>query len=415
MPHTLPRILLIDWDDEFALQLKEAARGRYQIEHLISAPELQQAVQIEPAPVAILLDVDTFRLGTETRLLDLRRLLPNIVYVLLSRAPQVMMELSLDLGPALMVHKDNSLKTLLEMIHKLYHEEATPAPMPEDTLDGPVHTDLPFAQIVTLQRQASIGMLGKNLGNELNNMNTVLMSVLVELHNLTERTMTPDEEQDLLPVLLQDLSWVGDNLRQYADSMVQLYACQSVNAIEVDLKQHVLNTLSTLEGIGKTKYIGINPRLPHDDIVITMSPAHIDHILYNLLVTISNAVANNHTTQRSVDITLTQDGDRRIAQLSFHINAEFEHFRRIEQALSGRFENSDMLAPYIAKRLIDVNGGSIMITPESHGGFSIHVEFPFNAFNSLNDTTSPNMYHDKEMMEYDTAYDEFVRQSTQLK
>ncbi len=412
MPHDLPRILLIDWDDDFALQLKEAARDRYHIEHLISAPELQQAVNVEPEPVAILLDIDTFRLGTETRLLDLRRLLPDVVYVLLSRAPQVMMELSLDLGPALMVHKDNSLGRLLDMVDKLGPdiEEDLGG---EDTIDIVAPTsDLNFAQLVTLQRQASLGMLGKNLGNELNNMTTVLMSVLTELQQLSERTLTPEDEQELMPVLFQDLSWVGENLRQYADSLVQLYSSRSLEIEEVDLQKHVINTLTTLEGIGKTKYIGINPRLPHDHIMIFASPAHLDHILHNLFVAASNTVVNNHTAQRSIDITLIHDKVRDLAQLSLHINAEYEHFRRIAQALHGDFESSDMLAPYIAKRLIDANGGTLEVTPESHGGFSMHIEFPIQPVQL---DTAPSTYHDKDLMTPDPAYEEFVRNSTQLK
>lgn len=412
----LPRILLIDWDDEFALQLKEAAQHVYQIEHLISAPELQLAINIEPAPVAILLDIDTFRLGTETRLLDLRRLLPDVVYVLLSRAPQVMMELSLDMGPALMVHKDNSLHDLLRMISQLAPNQEHQPHAPQASVD---HThsisdltgEFPFAQIVTLQRHASIGLLGQNLGNELNNMNTVLMSVAAELQQITERTMG-QEDEELIPVLLQDLSWISQNLKQYADSLVALYTAHSTDIQEIDLKQRVVDVLHTLEGIGKTKYIGINPRLGDGEITVCMSPVHLDQILHNLLVTISNAVRSNHATRRSVDILLVNDPNRKLAQLSFHVSAEFEHFRRIEQALKGNFANAEMLATYIAKRLIDTNGGELIITPETQGGFSMHIEFPF-PYQEV--ATAPSLYRDQELLDYEYSYDEFVRLSTQLK
>ncbi len=408
---SLPRILLVDWDDEFALQLKEAAQNRYQIEHLISAPELQQAINITPEPVAILLDIDTFRLGTETRLLDLRRLLPDVVYVLLSRAPQVMMELSLDMGPALMFHKDNSLIHMLDMVDQLSgNNEPEPHHHPTPSISD-LSNELPFSQIVTLQRQASIGLLGQNLGNELNNMNTVLMSVISELQHITERTISNDDEE-LLPVLLEDLNWVGENLKQYAHSLVTLYASRNASVEEVDLKAHTVEILSMLEGIGKTKYIGINTRLGDGDICISISPTHLDHILHNLLVTISNAVKSNHATRRSVDILLVNDTTRQLAQLSFHVSAEFEHFRRIERAIDGHFDNTEMLAPYIAKRLIDANGGIMTLTPETQGGFSIHIEFPFE---NAADVTSPSRYHDQELLEYDYQYDEFARESTQVK
>ena len=413
----LPRILLIDWDDEFAAQLQDAAKARYQVEHLISAPELQQAVQLEPEPIAILLDIDTFRLGTETRLLDLRRLLPKVVYVMLSRAPQVMMELSLDMGPALMVHKDNSLKLLLEMIEQLRQDrgedETTESAQTSGSLSGiEGASELGFAQVVSLQRYASIGMLGRNLGSELNNMNTVLMSVLGELDQLCDRTISPNDEEKLLPVLLQDLSWVSANIKQYAESLVQLYQPQPCSHRQIDLKQRVLETLETLEGIGKTKYIGINTRLGQGDIALEIPPNQLDHILHNLIMTIANAVINNHATRRSVDITLIRDEARELTQLSFHLSAEFEHFRRLERALGGDLDSVEMLAAYVARRLIDANGGVMLMTPESHGGFSIHVEFPFERHH---DVTSPTHYHDQGVIAYEAQYDEFVRQATEVK
>ena len=54
--------------------------------------------------------------------------------------------------------------------------------------------------------------------------------------------------------------------------------------------------------------------------------------------------------------------------------ADARLFGRAAELLRYQMDNR---ATDIAKRLIDTNGGELIITPETQGGFSMHIEFPF--------------------------------------
>ena len=87
------RILLVDWDEDFATALRSELKGIARLEHLISAPELDGALELSPIPSAILVDIDAFRLSEGAPLTKALTRYNWIPRILLTRQSQINFEL----------------------------------------------------------------------------------------------------------------------------------------------------------------------------------------------------------------------------------------------------------------------------------------------------------------------------------
>jgi len=390
------RILLVDWDEDFATTLRSELKGIGRLEHLISAPELDGALELEPDPVAILIDIDAFRLIEGAPLTKALKRCHSVPRILLTRQRQLNLELDPELGHVLLVRKDDCLDVLAQTLeahisHNLslmQTEERIPTQTRVDSLD--VHM-LSHRDVFELQRQASVGKLAAGICHELTNINSILIGATDELARTTAESGQAEAFEDTI----SDLQWVHQNLKTYADHLLRISRKPRRVVEMVDLGKIIEQTLSALEALGKTKYIGVESEICEDAIFVRISRAHIEHILINLISIAADGVLNSQATLRRISIKLTHHPEKERLELAIHDTASREHGTFVQQCLSGEIDGSDALDLMIAKRLVDANGGILRaaLSGDNDGegeGTIIYAEFPteFAA-----EVTSPQLYH----------------------
>jgi C4-dicarboxylate-specific signal transduction histidine kinase len=384
------RILLVDWDEDFATALRSELKGIARLEHLISAPELDGALELSPTPVAILVDIDAFRLIEGAPLTKALKRYSWIPRILLTRQRQVSLELDPDLGHVLLARKDESPRTLAQTLdaHIALNqqlgqtEERVPTQTRVESLEGHM---LSHRDIFELQRQASIGKLAAGICHELTNINSILIGATDELARTTAEAGTEAEHEDTI----SDLQWVHQNLKNYADHLLRVSRKPRRVVEMVDLSKLIEQTLAALEALGKTKYIGVESDLCSEAVFVRISRAHIEHILINLISIAADGVLNSQATLRRISIQLIHHAEKERIELRIQDTASREHGAFIQQCLAGEINSSEALDLMVAKRLVDANGGILRATSAEGEGTVLFAEFPteFAA-----EVTSPLLY-----------------------
>lgn len=384
------RILLVDWDEDFATALRSELKGIARLEHLISAPELDGALELSPIPSAILVDIDAFRLSEGAPLTKALTRYNWIPRILLTRQSQINFELDPELGHVLLARKDDSPRALARTLEAHLHlsqqlgetEERVPTQTRIESIEGQM---LSHRDIFELQRQASVGKLAAGICHELTNINSILISATDELARATAEAGTDEEHQDTI----SDLQWVHQNLKNYADHLLRVSRKPRRVVEMVDLSKLIKQTLAALEALGKTKYIGVESNLCDEAIFVRISRAHIEHILINLISIAADGVLNSQATLRRISVHLTHHPEKERVELRIQDTASREHGEFIRQCLAGEIDTSEALDLMVAKRLVDANGGILRVTSAEGEGSVLLAEFPteFAA-----EVTSPLLY-----------------------
>lgn len=384
-----PRVLLVDWDRDFAELVRQSLQDTYHVEHLLSAPELLEALSVGEPPVAVLIDVDAFRIDHGSPLFEAITFYGNIQCVLLTQLTQLSLSVEPRLGTPLIVAKEGASEQLPLMLGKLCALPAPEAPEPKEELsffqramtrretspESPKTGAHQRGEVIPLdfarQRQLLLGRLAGSIGHELNNLTAILSSVGDELQHISE-----EHGISLAPEVGEDLAWVDNKMRVYAESLLGLGRSPQQNVDIIDLSKVAANVIRTLDALGTTKYVGVETNIDQHSALIRMSREQLELMIYGVLIYSTDGVMSSKATIRRLYIDVRHELEKERVTLSVRTSAGSELFEKMTRALDSKSPDDPNDELIIAKRLVDSNGGVLRVEYKEGEGTALHAEFP---------------------------------------
>lgn len=384
-----PRVLLVDWDRDFAALVRQSLQEIYHIEHLLSAPELLEALAADEPPVAVLIDVDAFRIDHGSPLFEALTFYGNIQCVLLTQLTQLSLSVEPRLGTPLIVAKEGAFEQLPLLLGKLCalpEPQASDAPEElsifhramtrrEAAPEKPETNARQRSELVPLdfvrQRQLLLGRLASSIGHELNNLTAILSSVGEELQHFSE-----EHGVSLAPEVREDLAWVDNKMRVYAESLLGLGRSPQQNVDIIDLSKVTSNVIRTLDALGTTKYVGVETNIDQHSALIRMSREQLELMIYGVLIYSTDGVMSSKATIRRLYVDVRHETDKERVTLSVRTSAGAGFFEKMNRALDSMSLNDPNDELVVAKRLVDANGGVLRIEFKEGEGTALHAEFP---------------------------------------
>lgn len=156
------------------------------------------------------------------------------------------------------------------------------------------------AQLVRIERLATLGTLASGVGHELNNVATVLESVLLMMGARGATAATSSRYVD-------ELERVRDHIATHATHLLALGRPGPDHAELLDLRVVVEGTLSMLRLSGKIKHIDVRCAVPDDPVYVTVNRTRIEQVLINLIANAADALDEVRGRERSIVVTLEAD------------------------------------------------------------------------------------------------------------
>ena len=178
-----------------------------------------------------------------------------------------------------------------------------------------------------------------------------------------------------------DIFRAGEHLLEIISNVLDFsrieFGKTKLNEEVLDLADLVSACLAKVRVQAETKKIELRPDIPNPCPKIRADPLQLRQIVMNLL---SNAV--KFTEAGSVTVSLRWDhslsitvADTGIGMSHDEIAIGLEPFEQVENAITKRYEGTGLGLP-LAKRLVELHGGTIVITSTKGAGTSVCVQLP---------------------------------------
>ena len=178
-----------------------------------------------------------------------------------------------------------------------------------------------------------------------------------------------------------DIFHAGEHLLEIISNVLDIsrieFGTSKLNEEELDPAELVMACLATVRVRAEIKKIELRSDIPNPRPMILADPLRLRQIVSNLLsnavkFTEAGSVKVSLDWNRSLSITVTDTG---IGMSLDEIAVGLEPFEQVENAIIKRYEGTGLGLP-LAKRLVELHGGTIVITSTKGVGTSVCVQFP---------------------------------------
>jgi PAS domain S-box-containing protein len=230
------------------------------------------------------------------------------------------------------------------------------------------------AQLLRVERLATLGTLAAGVGHELNNLAQVLTGEMAMLRDSVRRGVPPD------PDGVAALERVVDHVCGHARQLLSFGRPGPAHAEQLDLREVVRSTVEMLRHTGKLRRASVTLDLPPRAVHVTVNRTRIEQVLINLLVNAGDALGDAEVPSGAIRVAVeVQPGGRARCRVSDNgpgIPAE-----RIERIFEAYFTTKPPgqgtgLGLSVVRRIVRDYGGDVEVMSSAGAGATFCFDLP---------------------------------------
>jgi PAS domain S-box-containing protein len=157
------------------------------------------------------------------------------------------------------------------------------------------------AQLLQVERLATLGTLAAGVGHELRNISTVLNSLRGSFTECAQRGVAPDAEE------LEELRWACEHVATHGRHLMDLGRPGQTRVERLDLRELVAGTLAMLRTAGVIRHVKVSSSAPESPLWVGVSRTRVEQVLLNLVSNAADAVESVRGRPAEVRVRLFQD------------------------------------------------------------------------------------------------------------
>ena len=157
------------------------------------------------------------------------------------------------------------------------------------------------AQLLQVERLASLGTLAAGVGHELRNISTVLESLREAFGECAGRGEPPGSEE------LEELARVCDHITTHGRHLMELGQPGHARVERLDLRELVSGTLAMLRTAGVTRHVAVSSAEPAMPLWVEASRTRVEQVVLNLVRNAADAVESVRDRPAEVRVQLFED------------------------------------------------------------------------------------------------------------
>lgn len=233
------------------------------------------------------------------------------------------------------------------------------------------------AQLVRIERLATLGTLASGVGHELNNIATVLESVLL---------MMIGRGSSEMPVAryVEELERVRDHISTHAAHLLELGRPGPDHTEMLDLRYVLESTLSLLRLAGKTKHLHVQCTVPDEPVLVTVNRTRIEQVLINLVANAADALDEVVGRERRIVVTLRSDPSSGRARCTVEDNGCGIPVEKLDAIFEPYFTTKAHgrgtgLGLPVVKHIVEGYGGTLSVETHPGQGATFRFDLPLVA------------------------------------
>jgi|GEM_PF-5363647 len=164
------------------------------------------------------------------------------------------------------------------------------------------------AQLLQVERLATLGTLAAGVGHELRNISTVLNSLRTAFTEWAHNGVAPDAE------MLAELGWACEHVATHGHHLMNLGRPGQTKVERVDLRELVSGSMSMLRTAGILRHVKVTFQGPELPVWTQVSRTRVEQVLLNLLSNAADAVESVRGRPAEVRVYVSEDGDTGVAR-----------------------------------------------------------------------------------------------------
>ncbi len=228
------------------------------------------------------------------------------------------------------------------------------------------------AELLHVERFATLGTLAAGVGHELNNLAHVLTINLALLRRGAERGEVPD------PRSLGDVERAAGHVIAHAKQLLSFGRPGPDHAAPIDLREVVRETVAMMRHVGKLRHVAVALDLPEEPVTVTVSRVRIEQVLINLLANAGEAFIQAGMADGSVTVALELAGARvRCSVKDDGPGMTADALERIfEPYFTTKGHKGTGLGLTVVRRIVQDYGGDVAVHSRPHHGTTFTFDLP---------------------------------------
>ena len=228
------------------------------------------------------------------------------------------------------------------------------------------------AQLVRLERLATLGTLAAGVGHELGNLATVHASTVLFLEEDLAAGKDVSEH-------LEVLRGIGEHLKSHARHLLDAGRPGHASPRRVDLRDVATQVAAMLEISGRAKACEVRLELPEVPMAVMGQPVQLEQVLVNLATNASDAVREARRDDGWVVIRLREAGDEVVLEVEDNgcgiPEAHRESIRETYFTTKPPEQGTGLGIP-VASRILEAHGGRLEYESEEGRGTVARAVLP---------------------------------------
>ncbi len=231
------------------------------------------------------------------------------------------------------------------------------------------------AELLRVERLATLGTLAAGVGHELNNLAQVLSINLSIARGAIEAGQVPD------PKCFADLEHAAGHVIQHAQHLLSFGRPGPDHSEPVDLRDVVRDTAAMLRHSGKLGHVALAFELGTAPLMVTVSRTRVEQVVINLLTNAADAFVNAGLGDAAVCIALERDGAR--VRCAVRDNgpgiAPGDVERVFEPFFTTKGDRGTGLGLSVVRRIVRDYGGDVSVESRLGAGATFSFDLPLAA------------------------------------
>jgi PAS domain S-box-containing protein len=228
------------------------------------------------------------------------------------------------------------------------------------------------AELLRIERLATLGTLAAGVGHELNNLAQVLSINLGFARSAIEAGQVPDAN------CFADLEHAAGHVIQHAHHLLSFGRPGPDHSEPVDLRDVVRGTAAMLRHSGKLGHVALHFELGAAPLMVTVSRTRIEQVLINLLTNAADAFVNAGLGDAEVTIALERAGERvRCTVRDNGPGIAPEDLERVfEPFFTTKGDRGTGLGLSVVRRIVRDYGGDVTVESRLGAGATFTFDLP---------------------------------------
>lgn len=235
---------------------------------------------------------------------------------------------------------------------------------------------MPLESMIQTERLATSGLLGRNVGHELNNINSVLLSSTAELQRHLSRQNAEGSKD-----IIDDLEWVSGNMRRFAQYLLALGKVSAGIEQMIDIQSVLRDILEMLADVGRTKYVSMRTSFSSDAIYVRIGRHHLEQLFISLITNAADAVLGYADSSRVIEIKVSHMFEEQRVVCSVRDTGPGISPKAQKQLFTPFYSTKSTgtgtgLGLTVARQIVEGAGGLLRVESQMGEGTTFNIELP---------------------------------------